>query len=102
MDDERVKAVGPNMACAEWLMRNGAQVRWKGCKEFVSHYDCLPKGMSCNSLKQFQIEQVFAGKEASIGHIGFRHFGMYIYGTIRPCILKGPDLECRFLVNSKY
>lgn len=76
MDDDRIKEVGPNMACAEWLMKNGAQVRWKGCKEFVSHYDSLPS-LSSGSLKQFQIQEVYAGKEASISHIGFRYFSMY-------------------------
>lgn len=57
-------------------MKNGAQVRWKGCKEFVSHYDCLPNS-SGGSLKQFQIQEVYAGKEASISHIGFHYFSMY-------------------------
>ncbi|CAI6365752.1 unnamed protein product [Macrosiphum euphorbiae] len=72
-DDDRIKEIGPNLACAEWLMKNGAQVRWKGCKEFVSHYNCLPNITSCN-LGQFLIEQVYAGKEASISHIGFDYF----------------------------
>lgn len=72
-DDDRIKEIGPNLACAEWLMKNGAQVRWKGCKEFVSHYDCLPSVTSSN-LGQFLIEQVYAGKEASISHIGFSYF----------------------------
>lgn len=76
MDDDRIREVGPNMACAEWLMKNGAQVRWKGCKEFVSHYNSLPN-MECGSHSRFQIEEVFAGKEASILHIGFRYFSMY-------------------------
>lgn len=73
LDDDRIKEIGPNLACAEWLMKNGAQVRWKGCKEFVSHYNCLPNITSCN-LGQFLIEQVYAGKEASISHIGFNYF----------------------------
>lgn len=64
------------MACAEWLMKNGAQVRFKGSKEFVSHYDCLPTGQG-GSIGQFKIEQVYAGKEASISHIGFFYFSMY-------------------------
>lgn len=73
LDDGRIKEVGPNMACAEWLMKNGAQIRWKGCKEFVSHYDFLPTKL----YDQFQIEEVHAGREASISHVGFRFFGMY-------------------------
>jgi len=76
MDYERIKEVGPNIACAEWLMKNGAQVRWKGCNEYVSHYDCLPN-MKCGSSKNFKIEQVYAGQEASISHVGFHYFSKY-------------------------
>lgn len=86
MDDDRIKEIGPNMACAEWLMKNGAQIRWKGCNEFVSHYNCLPH-TQCGFLYQFKIEQVYAGKEASISHIGFRYFStctLYEYSASRP------------------
>jgi len=76
LDDDRIKEIGPNLACAEWLMKNGAQVKWKGCKEYVSHYDCLPNPRSIH-LKQFRIEQVYAGKEASISHIGFSYFSRF-------------------------
>jgi len=77
-DDDRIKEIGPNLACAEWLMKNGAQVRWKGCKEFVSHYDCLPSpSVTSSNPGQFLIEQVYAGKEASISHIGFSYFGRF-------------------------
>lgn len=64
-------------------MKNGAHVRWKGCKEFVEHYDCLPN-MKCAGLEQhqFKIEEVYAGKEASISHLGFRHFRSYSYINI--------------------
>lgn len=57
-------------------MKNGAQVRWKDFNEFVSHYDCLPN-VSRGSLEQFQIQEVYAGKEASISHIGFHYFSMH-------------------------
>ncbi|XP_025407149.1 ATP synthase subunit s, mitochondrial-like [Sipha flava] len=71
-DEERANEIGPNLACAEWLMKNGAKVRCRGCKEFVSHYNCLPTGYDFH--RQFKIEQVYAGEEASISHIGFAHF----------------------------
>ncbi|XP_050443448.1 ATP synthase subunit s, mitochondrial [Adelges cooleyi] len=73
VEEDRIKEIGPNMACAEWLMKNGAQIRWKGCKEFVNHYNCLPAATN-GSLQQFKIEQVYAGKEASISHVGFNYF----------------------------
>lgn len=78
-DDSRIEEIGPEMACAEWLMKNGAQVRWKGCKGFVCHYNCLPHNMCKSHIyrKQFLIEQVIAGKEACISDIGFRYFSMY-------------------------
>jgi len=62
-------------------MKNGAQVRWKGCKEFVSHYDCLPNITTCHR-QQFLIEQVYAGKESSISHIGFGYFSRFLNITV--------------------
>jgi len=77
LDNDRIQEIGPNLACAEWLMKNGAKLRWKGCKEYVSHYDCLPNTTSTH-LKQFKIEHVYAGKEASISHIGFKYFSKFL------------------------
>lgn len=62
-------------------MKNGAQIRWKGCKEFVNHYNCLPN-MKNGYMDLFKIEEVYAGKEASISHIGFRYFSAYLYVII--------------------
>lgn len=76
LDDDRIEEIGPNLACAEWLMKNGAKIRWKGCREFVSHYDCLPNTTSIHR-KQFVVEHVYAGKEASISHVGFRYFSRF-------------------------
>jgi hypothetical protein len=69
--------MGPNLACAEWLMKNGAKVRCKNSSQFVGHYDFLPTKHD-SYLKQFKIEQVYAGTEASISHLGFLHFSMRI------------------------
>lgn len=77
MDDDRIKEIGPDLACAEWLMKNGAKVRWKGCKEYVHHYDCLPN-ISPVHRKQFLIQQVYAGNEASISHLGFSYFSRFL------------------------
>ncbi|XP_020284276.1 ATP synthase subunit s, mitochondrial isoform X2 [Pseudomyrmex gracilis] len=43
VDRDRIKAVGPDRACAEWLLRNGASVRWKGFTEHLKDYNNLPK-----------------------------------------------------------
>jgi len=77
LDDDRIKEIGPDLACAEWLMKNGAFVRWKGSKEYVRHYDCLPNATP-GRRKQFLIQQVYAGKEASISHLGFSYFSMFL------------------------
>ncbi|XP_050527838.1 ATP synthase subunit s, mitochondrial-like [Daktulosphaira vitifoliae] len=73
VEEDRIKMIGSNIACAEWLMKNGAYVRCKGYKGFVNHYDCLPKP-SHGCLQHFKIEEVFAGKDASISHLGFDNF----------------------------
>jgi len=47
-------------------------------KEYVFHYDCLPNATSSSFLNQFQIEQAYAGKEASISDIGFSYFSKFL------------------------
>ncbi|KAF6205759.1 hypothetical protein GE061_019932 [Apolygus lucorum] len=66
----RIKLVGPDRACAEWLMRNGAHIRWVGQKDFVTHYDNLPLDPEDESI--YHIEEIFA-KDSSISHHGFPH-----------------------------
>ncbi|XP_060861901.1 ATP synthase subunit s, mitochondrial-like [Metopolophium dirhodum] len=73
LDDDRIKEIGPNLACAEWLMKNGAHVKFKGCKEYVRHYDCLPNTTTVRR-EQFLIQKVYAGNQASISHMGFSYF----------------------------
>uniref|UniRef100_A0A1B6GLH0 Uncharacterized protein n=1 Tax=Cuerna arida TaxID=1464854 RepID=A0A1B6GLH0_9HEMI len=66
----RIDQVGPDRACAEWLMRNGAMVRWKGQNQFVNHYDKLPKD---DDTGKYRLQEVDA-TESSISHHGFPHF----------------------------
>ncbi|KAI5711836.1 hypothetical protein M8J76_015677 [Diaphorina citri] len=72
VSDKRRKEVGPDRACAEWLMRNGAFIRWIGQSEFVSHYNLLPLDKKIEGT--FYIEEVKADQNASIMYYGFRHF----------------------------
>jgi len=67
----RIQEVGPDRACAEWLMRNGAFIRWKGYPSFVKHYDGLP--LDPNDTFPYLIEEIDA-TDASISHHGFAHF----------------------------
>ncbi|KAJ9596858.1 hypothetical protein L9F63_012114 [Diploptera punctata] len=68
VDEDRIAAVGPDRACAEWLMRNGAYVKWTGAAEYLTDYNALPpEGMTRH------IEEIDA-TESSIMHYGFKHF----------------------------
>ncbi|XP_059485123.1 ATP synthase subunit s, mitochondrial [Neocloeon triangulifer] len=41
-DPSRVKDVGPDRACAEWLLRCGAGLKWKNSKSYLTDYNSLP------------------------------------------------------------
>lgn len=71
MSRDRIKEVGPDRACAEWLLRNGAFVQWKGSSGFVTDYNNLP--LKDNENSQFFIKAVDA-TDSSIMAMGFPHF----------------------------
>ncbi|XP_076247558.1 ATP synthase subunit s, mitochondrial-like isoform X2 [Calliopsis andreniformis] len=87
VDKDRIREVGPDLACAEWLLRNGAFVKWKGFPELVADYNTLPsKGNG------YRIESVEAN-DAGISHEGFPHFEGCKY-------IKEIKLEnCRYVTN---
>ncbi|KAL3284429.1 hypothetical protein HHI36_018588 [Cryptolaemus montrouzieri] len=68
VDEERRIKFGPNRACAEWLLRNGASVKFKNHSEYLKDYNGLPE-------EDFPLilEEVFADG-ASISHYGFDNF----------------------------
>jgi len=68
-DHDRIKAVGPDRSCAEWLLRCGATVRWKGQDTFLTDFNRLPTG----DFHRNVIEEVEA-VEAGIMDVGFDHF----------------------------
>lgn len=70
LDSDRIKEIGPDRACAEWLLRNGASVRWKGFVEQQTDYNTLPTSGS------YCIEAVDANN-AGICDVGFPHFGRF-------------------------
>lgn len=69
VDPERIKAVGPDRACAEWLIRCGASVKWVNSKNFLKDYNSLPVGGG----PQYKIEEVDA-TDSAIMEVGFPHF----------------------------
>ena len=68
-DEKRIKQVGPDRACAEWLLRCGGQVRWSDTKQFEKDYNRL----ALIPVGRF-IEEVNADN-VGINALGFKHFG---------------------------
>ncbi|CAL4199034.1 unnamed protein product, partial [Meganyctiphanes norvegica] len=69
-DESRVKAVGPDRACAEWLLRCGASVKWKDRGSWTKDYNSLP---TTGGKKLNKIEEVDA-TDSAVMHVGFKHF----------------------------
>ncbi|XP_068633980.1 ATP synthase subunit s, mitochondrial isoform X1 [Battus philenor] len=66
-DPERIKTVGPDRACAEWVLRNGGKVTWADGKK-LTDYNLLPPEEH-KSPKLLEID----GTDSSISHYGFPH-----------------------------
>ena len=74
-DKDRIEEVGAQRACAEWLVRCGAAVRWEGGVKWERDYNSLPADVDDNFAK-LKIAEVSA-VEASVMDIGFTYFGKY-------------------------
>lgn len=72
MDDDRIKQVGPDKACAEWLVKCGAGVRFHGQQRVISDYNLLGP----SSSKTSKLADVIAD-EATIMSIGFTHLSKF-------------------------
>lgn len=70
MDYERIKAVGPDRAAAEWLLRCGAKVRFQGFDRWHHDYNAMPTG----PLGRYKIQAIDA-TESCIMYRGFDHLG---------------------------
>ncbi|XP_070835726.1 ATP synthase subunit s, mitochondrial [Chaetodon trifascialis] len=68
VDYERIKAVGPDRAAAEWLLRCGAKVRFQGFERWHHDYNGLPTG----PLGRYKIQAIDA-TESCIMYRGFDH-----------------------------
>ncbi|XP_014361994.1 ATP synthase subunit s, mitochondrial [Papilio machaon] len=66
-DTNRIKTVGPDRACAEWVLRNGGKVTWADGKK-QTDYNLLPPE-ELKSQKLLEID----GSDSSISHYGFSH-----------------------------
>lgn len=67
-DADRIKQVGANRACAEWLLRNGAAVKWVGNMGTSKDYNALPTDGSSPLICEID------ASDSSISHYGFEHF----------------------------
>lgn len=67
-EPERVSAVGPDRACAEWLLRCGGGVVWKGSQTVFKDYNSLPR-TSSRSTKIMEID----GTDSCIMIVGFEY-----------------------------
>lgn len=77
-DPERIRRVGPDRACAEWVLRNGGKVVWVG-GQTLADYNMLP----CDDHKVPKLAVIDA-TDASISHYGFSHLSMYeIYNKLQ-------------------
>lgn len=72
VDDQRILDAGPDRACAEWLLRCGAGVKWINSEHWLNNYNSLP----VTGSQIFEIEEVDA-TDSAIMHIGFPHFSEY-------------------------
>ncbi|KAM4723635.1 ATP synthase subunit s, mitochondrial [Anableps anableps] len=66
VDYERIKAIGPDRAAAEWLLRCGAKVRFEGFDRWHHDYNGLPTG----PLGRYKIQAIDA-TESCIMYKGF-------------------------------
>ncbi|XP_028835256.1 ATP synthase subunit s, mitochondrial [Denticeps clupeoides] len=68
VDHERIKAVGPDRAASEWLLRCGAKVRFQGFDRWQHDYNGLPTGPT----GRYKIQAIDA-TESCIMYRGFDH-----------------------------
>ncbi|CAL1676477.1 unnamed protein product [Lasius platythorax] len=93
VDQERIQSLGPDRACAEWLLKNGASVKWKNVSTYLKDYNSLPP-----ERNQYYIQAVDA-TNSGITHVGFPHFVgcryideiklvhcVYLYNTALPLL----------------
>ena len=72
-DEKRVEEAGPNRACAEWLLKCGASIKFRNWGNFVDDFNKIPPG----SFEQYLIEEIRA-ENACIMARGFEYFSNMI------------------------
>ncbi|XP_055612488.1 ATP synthase subunit s, mitochondrial-like [Uranotaenia lowii] len=67
VDQDRLKQFGPDRACAEWLLRNGARVKFCNQKQLHVNYNFLP-----DESVPLAVEEI-DGTDSGISSLGFDH-----------------------------
>lgn len=71
-DPARILLVGPDRACAEWVLRNGGKVVWTDGKRLEDYNNLPAEDIPVPKLKEID------GSDSSISHYGFAHLGTKI------------------------
>lgn len=96
LDPERIKQVGPDKSCAEWLLKCGATVRFHGRTKSINDYNQL--GMAVRSGAK--LAEVYA-EEATIMSNGFLHFSRCHSSCISIACVSVPYISIQsFILNS--
>ncbi|XP_076463509.1 ATP synthase subunit s, mitochondrial-like [Babylonia areolata] len=88
VDPDRIKEVGPDRACAEWLLRCGAAVKWEGKGSWEKDYNQLPG----SNFQQYKIQEIDA-TSSTIMALGFPHLKGLKH--VRRIVLH----DCRYLYD---
>nr|AHZ64885.1 ATP synthase subunit s [Tetranychus cinnabarinus] len=84
---ERIDDVGPEQACAEWLIRNGCEIKWSTSEKLQVHYEDMP------DINESTWIQGIKGDNSSLMSVGFDHFKS----------IKGPEKilfrRCHYLTD---
>jgi H+-transporting ATP synthase F0 complex subunit s len=68
LSQDRIKEVGAERTCSEWLLRVGAKVRYKGYEDFKEDFNLLPT----SNFEKFQLEEIDFTNTVAMTH-GFAH-----------------------------
>ena len=74
LDGDRLKQVGGEHACAEWVLRCGGSIRWSGSHRSVSDFNELPSAhfADVKSTDSRTVEEIKA-EGATLTDSGFQH-----------------------------
>lgn len=66
-DADRIKQLGPDRTCAEWVLRNGGKVVWTDGKTLANYNMLPPENQPVKKILEID------GTDSGISHYGFPH-----------------------------